>query len=1202
MRIRSIRTRNLNSLKGDTYINFEDEKFTFSGIFAISGPTGSGKSTLLDAIMLALYGNTPRGEIDSIISFGTGECLSEVEWEHGGKFYRSTYARHKAGKKSTGKIQPKHDMSLAYQDSNGIYQFTESRGKKQVVKEVETITQLTAEQFNMSVMLPQGQFTKLLKASSGERGELLEKISGALQYTKIGEAAKTKLDAAKLHLSELTGKVEGIELLNPEAIEEIKSNLKSNQTEISNLEIRIQEAQKNKATLELYNSHQKNVQILETQINELNNKIQQNSDIRKQLELHLKTIPFQHDLETLTELNLQLHQTKEQLDKLQENKSGIQSKLMEIDDLVSSKKTEFSKLKTKEKDVKIAYSKAREIEKINDHLLLKIQQFDLQHEENSKKKAEYEKQNKKSQEDLQKLRNLQNENAQFISNPKLKESLEKLKQKALEVKGSADLHKIRIENNKKLLQRQLDEIEKVMQNGIQKNDEFQAIEAMLKLLSAEYQEIANGRIKSHESGSKKIEQDIIQQRQFIRFAKQQQNVKSATECLLQRIDDQQQIVNELIKKRDSIQEELISSQNKLQTILKWLLDNQSKFDLHVHKRELAHAREDLLSDENCPVCMQKCQVINFDTHFESDIEFVGFYLQQKADSFKLDRKIFELNDQKKYIESLLTSLKTQVEELTNTLLNLQNPTSDDIGQAKIEELELNLDNTITKQQQANLLWTKYDAAVKNFVVCEKQRDELRKLYSTLKEEETKIQSEITQDQEAQSKLEAEYLKEANQLIQSNAHSVDDILVAIERQFELFDKAKVRHQELELERVRLESNLNTTTNQLAEVLKLLSTLIEQQKLLKIKQKEQVTELTSVIGDAKSADLFQSEFLKALKIAEEELAQYVLSKQKSNLEFQKIIGSLESTEQANAILQKKKKHLDSILESKILESTFSSIDEIKASQLDQQKAAQLSSIIEVEDEELKQTITEKARIDSEINKMQKAGLPSESIQILQGYITENERLRNAQLEVQGRLKEQLDKDKENRVQFKKVEKQLQAAQTESHKWDDLFTVLGKRNGGLLRAYAQQLTLKQLLKRANMHLSQMLEGRFVLTVAENNEGKSSTEIDIRIADLHQAGELRKVETLSGGETFIVSLSLALGLSDLASRKIKIGSLFIDEGFGSLDEHTLSSVLEVLENIRSKGKIIGLISHTALIRNQIDTQIRVTKIDDQFSKIEVI
>ena len=107
--------------------------------------------------------------------------------------------------------------------------------------------------------------------------------------------------------------------------------------------------------------------------------------------------------------------------------------------------------------------------------------------------------------------------------------------------------------------------------------------------------------------------------------------------------------------------------------------------------------------------------------------------------------------------------------------------------------------------------------------------------------------------------------------------------------------------------------------------------------------------------------------------------------------------------------------------------------------------------------------------------------------------------------------------------------------------------------------------------------------------------------LVDHYHADALRYVDTSSGGEKFLISLALALGLSDLSRKNVKIGSLFIDEGFGTLDTNALETVISTLETLQSQGKMIGIISHVENLKERIAVQIQVTKRSNGVSVISV-
>ncbi|WP_395735901.1 AAA family ATPase [Prosthecobacter sp.] len=197
--------------------------------------------------------------------------------------------------------------------------------------------------------------------------------------------------------------------------------------------------------------------------------------------------------------------------------------------------------------------------------------------------------------------------------------------------------------------------------------------------------------------------------------------------------------------------------------------------------------------------------------------------------------------------------------------------------------------------------------------------------------------------------------------------------------------------------------------------------------------------------------------------------------------------------------------------------------------------------------------------------------------------------------GSLQQQVRNDDEARKRHESGGAALQEAEAEALRWGRLKELIGSADGAKFSRFAQSLTLRQLIGLANEHFKVLAE-RYRLMAAEGDE------LDLRIVDLYQANVDRPMESLSGGESFLASLALALGLSELASRHHPIDSLFIDEGFGTLDTETLEVALSALENLRSRGKTIGLISHVELLKERLTTQVRVVRGAGGTSRIEVV
>lgn len=204
----------------------------------------------------------------------------------------------------------------------------------------------------------------------------------------------------------------------------------------------------------------------------------------------------------------------------------------------------------------------------------------------------------------------------------------------------------------------------------------------------------------------------------------------------------------------------------------------------------------------------------------------------------------------------------------------------------------------------------------------------------------------------------------------------------------------------------------------------------------------------------------------------------------------------------------------------------------------------------------------------------------------------------LSEKGEIIQAFKKDKEIRDRNKEIYKKIDAQETVCNVWRELFKIIGNSKDAF-NVYVQRLTLKHLLDLANVHLYK-LNKRYSLKMEEAYKPKE--ELNFNLIDHYQTDQARLVDTSSGGEKFIISLALALGLSDLASKNVKIDSLFIDEGFGTLDKNTLETVISTLETLQSQGKMIGIISHVENLKERISTQIQITKKNNGVSVVDIM
>ena len=197
--------------------------------------------------------------------------------------------------------------------------------------------------------------------------------------------------------------------------------------------------------------------------------------------------------------------------------------------------------------------------------------------------------------------------------------------------------------------------------------------------------------------------------------------------------------------------------------------------------------------------------------------------------------------------------------------------------------------------------------------------------------------------------------------------------------------------------------------------------------------------------------------------------------------------------------------------------------------------------------------------------------------------------------GSINQKLKTNAEQEEKQKDLLKHLKKLKKGAKKYQILAEMIGDSQGKKWAAYAQNLTFMHLISRANARLENLTD-RYILYFDPDHDS-------LIVIDKYAGDKMRSVETLSGGESFLLSLALALSLSDFASNNISIDSLFIDEGFATLDNETLDSVMTTLEKLQDQsGKIIGIISHVESLKDRINTQIKVNKAAEGHSTIEIL
>ncbi len=320
----------------------------------------------------------------------------------------------------------------------------------------------------------------------------------------------------------------------------------------------------------------------------------------------------------------------------------------------------------------------------------------------------------------------------------------------------------------------------------------------------------------------------------------------------------------------------------------------------------------------------------------------------------------------------------------------------------------------------------------------------------------------------------------------------------------------------------------------------------------------------------------------------------SDKKTKLEIQEaeLNARLQDTKVAQESLKEIRDRLVSALEG----SEFQDIDDLRAAKLDQAEADRIEKI-ETDLNKKKNRLTTRLQIvKATIKPLQEDQIPkgdkAEQFKAEHKKLQDN---RDTLIENLTTRQNQIEVDDKNRKKLANQQKLLEEAEKDFAIWNRLRLLIGSHDGAKFRRYAQSISLDILIRHANQHLTR-LSDRYRI------QRRTEEELQIEIEDLHQASVTRPMASLSGGESFLASLALALGLSELAGRNVRIESLFIDEGFGTLDSEVLDLAIGALEGLHQDSKSVGVISHVELLKQRITTQIRVEKLTAGNSTLKIV
>lgn len=1188
MKILSLRFQNIHSLKGKFTIDFTTSPLSDTGIFAIIGPTGSGKSTILDAITLALFNRVPRTgnlskntveTVGAIMTKNTDECYTEVEYQVRDKRYRSKWSISRA---RTGNLRD-YDMELASVNDNKFLDLK----KSEVPKKNTEIIGLDYDQFLKSILLSQGEFAKFLKADAHERTDLLEKITGTEIYREIGKHAYLKKKEEDNKLEKLQTQFETIKLLDKQEVDDKEQKLKLTITQVRQYQIESERYNQWLQIMEKLFNEKKQLEILQQKKEKIIDDIKNFKPEIDKLHRHNSLISFQSDMLQTKQLENELidikndrRKTIDKIEQLNTKKKENQAQLIEF-----QKKYEDSEKKYQ--SIRPLLAEVRKIDNQTEHLAKQIKK---ENSEIAKKNKELD--NKTSdilelQKNITQARTEKEKTGNWLKQNLLLTELDddfpliKDKYQAF----IAEKEKINNELSKQthLVIKKLKKEPSWTKKAMLIQEEIEAIEANISglqsTLDVTIEELPE------------IERKRENLREAYKAADKLNELSDFYTKQTQLLNENEAKKAENLKKKAKIEIELKKNEQELEILNKLLEELRIRKERQQLEAKYDSDRQKLEKDKPCFLCGSTEHP--YIEHYENRLDETTKALREKEkEQKKLNKEINHLDKENVKTETEIQNFDTKINDSKN---------------------------------EANAVFIKFSECIKPFDWNEKidDKESLKKRKSQIEKQGKKYAQQIEKLQKInKQKQESIQLQNLTEKVESIANlqtgiqkfsekyteyipDSDDLKVVIEalaKQQKNYHSKTKKTEELE-KKIYTEENIEREKQAMLKELK--DSMEKQKGALKLLTEEKQTlvdERQKKLGK-KSPDDVENEYREKSKKLSKAIAKIENQQTKISTEIDAAQNRLSEAKNRNEKANDSLAKMNEVLMPKLKNLGYDSHSVALQHILNEKEAEKIRN----KNEELKkqqisveQSITDRSLEMQRLNDMdlqwqEKLAQKLTLDELRQKLSSVSQKIEQANQQI-GVLRTQLDDDKKRRVEAENLKRDMEKQKNEFNRWKNLSDLIGDATGKGFAKFAQELTLIQLLALANTHLK-TLNDRYIIRKNEHDGGD-----DIIVIDMYQGNAKRSVKTLSGGESFLVSLALALGLSDLAGKNTKIESLFIDEGFGSLDQETLDIALNALEKMQMESnRSIGVISHVESLKERIRTHIELQKTTSGYSKIDI-
>jgi exonuclease SbcC len=1216
MQICRILLKNLHSLRSQVEIDLRTPPLANCGLFLIAGDTGAGKTTILDAITLALYGKIHRNDDESeALSYGADEAMAECEFESKGRRFLAQWSIRRKKSKTEAVALSVERTVAEWDETQQQFIIQAARKVTEVNRFIEEVTGLDFNRFTRSVLLAQGDFAAFLRAAPRERSDLLERITGTEIYSELSKAAQVRYREEERLLQDLAKERESLKILGKEELSELKSRRKNLEKSIVNLKQTLEKTQNSLRHLQAVSLKQMQVMEAESLVARLLKERTLLQPELDRLDAHRRASPLQTTLVLRDEKAAEALKIKEDHEKLE----VLAKETASVEGLL---KTNFDALKSALEIKKNQQPEALLLFDQTAALDLVIAGLSSALEKAQEELTIYRTDSEKKQQTVTRLSARKEELETALHS--LTSWLEANKNGAslaaemqvINVRRQAlrnlFLDKRKAENEALVFTKNREETrEKQSRLSEQLKQETLELERLKSQFTREAPEkFALDRADLLEKMSRDIEELAGQTKHFQQLA----DFDGEYRQLLAELSKVEEQLQSLRSEQLMIEKDLLTALEEVEATAETLAFKQEIFRQQSLILNYENDRANLEDGAPCPLCgatnhpYREHVFKPFLNEAKAEMQAAGERHRLASASQRqwllkhqdVSLKIHQLDGGASgLVSQLLSRIAVQEQKIAGLLSEMiimeTEQMNGDWLSSKKEQLEARLDALRERREHLTALHKQLDLKEKQVMKLHAEHRESE--FAVLQAQETWQHNErIIKDlcekfRETEAELNRLLEKYGYRFNMEEANGMFQALESLERQYAANSQAfsqqqkemELLAQSLEQER-RLSLELEWKCNELTE-----SVLLQKVELAAKKE-----ERFALFGEKIPVEERARWFGEIEKLEKEVLdsdTRYRVSKEE-------LVRIQEAVSNQHNLLKTSQKALES-LESSLLESCqsagFSNPDALRQALLSTQEAQTIAA----KDDSLRHKENEANRQLSLIGKELEALLQLPTIEATEAELSDKIAALDHQIEEDtqalGGLRQQLEDNEKRKAESEILAEKIKQQRQIYLRWAALNDLIGSHDGKKFRVFAQGLTLQKLVQLANTHLRNLF-GRYYI------RKRPGDDLELDIVDTYQADNVRSMQTLSGGESFLVSLALALGLSELAGKETSIRSLFIDEGFGALDETALDVAISALENLQASGKTIGLISHVKEMKERIATQIRVIKKGGGQSMVEIV